>query len=276
MTEKLGDQVHGDDQDDRIGHETLTENDEISDQYVDENEKLLKLFIGKNIEKFLPIYHAQRDKKKKKPRSYNWIVLLTPLPWLFYRKMFLFGILLLLVPVLIAVLIPSISNLSYAGIAGALCVSANSIYVWFSLRKIRKLKALDLTPDELEERVIAEGGTSVVGAVFGVLIIVSAIAIPFLGIGIASLPQCTDSEVHQLVSSIVENRLTKNGLMSDDIELVNFKSLEVQSSEIAHYCEFAVRSSGGDSDLFLSVTWADQKKGEYQVEIQKNIEALMK
>lgn len=143
--------------------------------------EMLAHFMGENAEKFL------RLRKDFGPRTYfsfNLAAFLAPMAWLFYRKMYAFGAMLLLAPIALVMVFPALAEIPSIGLAGAIAAVANSAYLGFATKRVRKLKdqamSEGLSEDEFIDLLESKGGVSVAGAVFGVMITLSLVALPFI------------------------------------------------------------------------------------------------
>lgn len=143
--------------------------------------EMLRHFMGENAEKFL------RLRKDYGPRTYfsfNIAAFFAPLAWLFYRKMYAFGAVLLLAPIVLVLVFPALAEIPSIGLAGAIAAVANSAYLGFATKRVKKLKdqAMNegLSDDEFINLLESKGGVSVAGAVFGVMITLSLVALPFI------------------------------------------------------------------------------------------------
>ncbi|MDV7340876.1 DUF2628 domain-containing protein [Terasakiella sp. A23] len=92
--------------------ETLQE-DTVLDQsdaqeFVQDEEQQFRTFVGPNADKFMKVYDAVKNKKNTS--SSNWIMLIGILPWFFYRKMYLLGLLLFFVPIVIILIFPDLGS----------------------------------------------------------------------------------------------------------------------------------------------------------------------
>ncbi|WP_025899422.1 DUF2628 domain-containing protein [Sneathiella glossodoripedis] len=140
-------------------------------------ERLFRLFVGPNAEIFLQLNNDLNANKK--PKSYNWVAFFFPIPWLFYRKMYLWGLAILLVPVILYTVFPDLPDASIA-IGVVFLLLGNQFYVESANKKIKKIEALGLSPEERDERIRSTGGVSKTGAIFGGIIMLSLIAIVVL------------------------------------------------------------------------------------------------
>ncbi|MDP6952484.1 MAG: DUF2628 domain-containing protein, partial [Alphaproteobacteria bacterium] len=172
------------------------------------DEELFELFVGPNASKFLKIYRAQTAGKYQ--NSINWVVFLFALPWFFYRKLYLIGVCTLLFPIILVTIFPSLAGASMTGVAVGLALAANWLYVAIALRRIEKVKALNLPPKERDERIQEAGGTSIAGAVFGTIIILALFTLAFIDPTIAGLPSCGDRQVKRIAEEVIVDDLLGN------------------------------------------------------------------
>lgn len=143
--------------------------------------EMLRHFMGENAEKFLRL---RKDYGPRTLISFNIAAFFAPLAWFFYRKMYIWGALLLLVPIVLVMVFPALEQIPSAGFAGAIAVAANSAYLGFATGRVKKLRARaeneGLSDDEFIELLESKGGVSVAGAVFGAMITLSLIALVFM------------------------------------------------------------------------------------------------
>lgn len=146
---------------------------------------LLKVFVGESKKD----YYIEKWKKGDK-QTFNFAAFLASIFWLGYRKMFklVFGILILLLLVDTIIYLIGMDGEKFNiylgfGIAGAMAVGGNSIYMKFAEKEIRKLKKL-FSGDELIEKVKLRGGGSWRGFCFTMVLFV---AYGFASYGIESV-----------------------------------------------------------------------------------------
>ncbi len=142
------------------------------------DEDLFRLYVGPNAIKFMRFYRALAEKENV--ISFNWFVFLTPMSWLFYRKLYGPGIFVMSFPIISVMIFPKLADMSFTVVVVVMAFLANSYYVRTATRCIDKLRALDLPPGELEERIRRAGGTSIIGAIFATVIYASLIALKIM------------------------------------------------------------------------------------------------
>jgi hypothetical protein len=127
----------------------------------------LRTFFGPRADKYLAIYEKMRAGNRSYAPGWNWVVFFTTFPWFFYRKMYIFGSLLIFLPALAGYLFGLTGN---AGLVGALSVSANSQYVQSGMRRLQKADELGLIGERRQEYLRRAGGVSIVaGTLTGIL-----------------------------------------------------------------------------------------------------------
>lgn len=234
-------------------------------------EENFRLFIGPNPDKF--IQAAGVGVGGKQSWSWNWAAFFTGPVWFFYRKLYLTGACLLLIPVMLVVIFPKLANFNI-GFGGLMGMGANSLYVWHASRMISKIKKLGLSPEEFKDRLRKTGGTSPAGAVFGVLIILPLLVFPFLEYASTSLPLCNDAQVQEMAGDLTSQALRNSGVSIEGLQVFDFKPIEKQNDPSRQLCSYRVEFASEKETLYLAVTWADQEKGQFQIQINSSLESL--
>ena len=128
-------------------------------------------------------FDARSIAKRRLTPSWHWPAFLATVPWMFYRKMYSGGIILVALPVLFEHILPGAlflgSGIVIAVVAG---LFAKSWYIDHAVKRIRRAK--QELPNEESRRIFMEraGGVSVAGALFGLLIQGVTIAVVVLGL----------------------------------------------------------------------------------------------
>ncbi|GEM_PF-5037992 len=157
-------------------NEAKQEQEEVYSQEVevskDRNlERLFRLYVGENAEKFMPLFRYHTNLLDKKfPLSFNLMACLLTIVWLFYRKLYLTGIALLLIPTVVYTIFPDLPGFPAGGFAGMIAVIANSYYASIAIKEIRKIESMDISNQEKDLLILEKGGTSIGGALVGVAI----------------------------------------------------------------------------------------------------------
>ncbi|PJI43430.1 DUF2628 domain-containing protein [Ferrovibrio sp.] len=140
-------------------------------------ERLLRLFFGRNAERFLLFYYEDRDWTNNRHGArrsvgyfdrMNFAAMFFPIAWFFYRRMYLYGAVLLVTPIVIALLFPSFSMSGNTGIAIAISVMANPVYFYYARQRVTRIeKRIDLSPQSRDDLIRRAGGVSIFGAILG-------------------------------------------------------------------------------------------------------------
>ena len=233
--------------------------------------ELLRLFIGRNAEPFLRIHDANSKPGKFKWAgwaSVNFAAGFLGLPWFFYRKLYLEGAALLIIPIVIIFLLPGIEDKIRISTTGAMLAIANYYYVTRALAKVRKIESLHLSDMERDARITEAGGTSIAGAVLGTLIILGVIATIFLSPNsgqAAALPACDSKAAQKLATKAIMNGFTKKGLSTDGLKLSNFESIQNTGPDLRS-CRVIISQSKASKHLTFLIEWVDDKKSQYRLE----------
>jgi len=238
------------------------------------DEELFCLFVGPNASKYIKTYRAIVEGDGR-AWSFNWVVLLAGLPWFFYRRMYLAGIGILILPILLAVLFPGFAQAGIPGFAAVLAVMANRWYVNTAIARIDKIRALDLPPDEQAKRIYLAGGVSIAGAVFGAVIVLSLAALPLVATYGVSLPGCGSARVQHLAKESIAERLNESGVRAMGLTLSDFKAVQSAPDGSSHICEFQVGWGSEQHTYYLGVSWSNRKTGEYRVNMGPSMDGLV-
>ncbi len=244
----------------------------IEDDSNPSDEDLLRAFVGPNAEKFVAIHRAQKAKRRK--LSFNWVVLLAALPWFLYRKLYLYGACLVLGPIILVTIFPDLSGVSFAGVAGALAVVSNRLYVETADKRIKKLRAIGLPPQDLLERARKAGGTSPAAAAFGTLIMASMIALQILALTLPPLPGCDDVQVRELATRMVTSGLSRRGVESTGLVLTDFQPAGSEDDSMRRICSFSMELGDEKATWYLDVFWANPETGELRASLVSSLDSL--
>ena len=190
---------------------------------------LLEKFIGDNY-------------KKITTRQFNISGFFFGSLYLFYRKLYLYGLLVFIVNLIINILLNNIFVGLFINIL--IAVFVNKIYVSYANNKINKIKEFnkDKSDEELEKICKVQGGTSVPSVIIGFLVeilltgIYIAVAILIFGININKFVKFNNNDTVQPIeeseNSIEDDYVPgifNGGLMIDDINVKNEFTMEVPS-----------------------------------------------
>lgn len=140
----------------------------------------LTAFFGPRSEVYLDTYEKMRSgsgRQRTMPRTWSWPVFLGWFTWFFYRKMYAYGALLVIAPMVLGYLFGS------AGGAMSILFAmwAKGFYVNYALGRIIKADKLGLIGAERTDYLQRAGGVSLPAGIFAGLIYASLLALMILG-----------------------------------------------------------------------------------------------
>jgi hypothetical protein len=119
----------------------------------------LTAFFGPRADRFIALYEKARARPAKQRGnvlSWNWAVFFLSFVWFFYRKQYLIGALVLVLPIVLGVVVGGAGGGSMAAFA----LLANGLYLNAALSRIAKADALGLAGEERAEYLRRAGGVS--------------------------------------------------------------------------------------------------------------------
>ncbi len=120
-------------------------------------------FIGPNADKFRAIWDKQRTLMLNKGRGiawgFSWPVFFTSFVWFFYRKQWLIGAVLILLPIVVVLLMPRVTG-AMGGIGIALAMMSHSLYLQDSMARIAKIRTAMPVGAERNALLASTGGVS--------------------------------------------------------------------------------------------------------------------
>jgi hypothetical protein len=117
----------------------------------------LALFFGPHADAYLRVYDKMRERSRNWVMSWSWPGFFTPIVWLFYRKLYLYGALCTVIPLAIALAFDLSAG---SGIAVVIALSARAWYVSAGLQHIGKADQLGLLGAERSDYLRRVGGVS--------------------------------------------------------------------------------------------------------------------
>jgi hypothetical protein len=139
-------------------------------------------FFGPRTEPFLRVYEKMRAGSAQNrifPMTWSWSVFFGAFIWFFYRKMYLVGAMMILIPVILSLLFgPTGGGGGLAGFA----IIAKTLYVHAALIRILKADALGLAGVERNDYLRRAGGVSLVAGVLAGLLFAAIAAMAIVGV----------------------------------------------------------------------------------------------
>ena len=142
----------------------------------------LTAFFGPHAEPYLKVYEKMRAgaaRNRTFPMTWSWPVFFGAFIWFFYRRMYLVGAVLILLPIVLSLLAGPTGG---GGGMVAFAMLAKSIYVHSALLRILKADAQGLTGAERSDYLRRAGGVSPVAGVLAGLLYAAFFGLAILGI----------------------------------------------------------------------------------------------
>ncbi|BBD09240.1 DUF2628 domain-containing protein [Desulfovibrio ferrophilus] len=152
--------------------------------------KDLAHFFGPRSEHFLKIY--EKKKAAKEPghfaMTFSWVTFLTGFVWFFYRKMYLFGAITIILPVGLSLAMEAmgIKDPGSSAMTIAFALFAKQFYINKALEHLVKANEMGIFGDERDAYLKSAGGTSSIAggiALFCFLLIITAVLLTVIGNG---------------------------------------------------------------------------------------------
>lgn len=232
-------------------------------------EDLLRLFAGPNPDKFLADYRSRNGGERKR-FNLAWPAFFLGFVWFFHRKMFGIGVVMLLIPIAIALLFPTVADKGSIGLGFALAYMGPPAYVWFAQRKIKAIEASGLPVEERDRLIREAGGVSWIGSSVGGLLLVAFLVVAFAPLFLKSeLPACDSADIKDLTHRAIMNNLKAQNLSPEGVTIEQFAEVSASDDKADPYrrCAFRLKAPGEDAPLNLMVTWKDRARGEFQVRV---------
>lgn len=235
---------------------------------------LLALFIGPNAARYLELYDAQYRKGVK--RKYfarariNSLAGLFPMPWFFYRKLYLEGVAVILIAGAIAYLFPEWSIKRVIGMFLAVMLSANTYYIHRALRKIAAIEKSGLSEQQRDRRIRESGGVSELGGYIGAVLYAGLVIFAYdtlettriRNLAARELPACDAAFIREAIAKAVPP-----GTRTVKYTYANFKEVGPRSS-IERICNFTFSSGGLPITWRFAIQWRDARKTQPVIIIQ--------
>lgn len=135
----------------------------------------LKIFFGPRSEAYLKFFDATRDNASGNKRmvwSFSWPAFLCSFVWFFYRRLYIWGAAVLLLPIIVGEVFGGTGT---AGMWGGIAVIAKLLYVSTGIARIQKANALQLTGEARADYLRRAGGVSTVAGVIAGLFFALAV-----------------------------------------------------------------------------------------------------
>jgi hypothetical protein len=139
----------------------------------------LTTFFGLRAEVFLDTYEKMRSgtgARRTAPKSWSWPVFLGSFTWFFYRKMYAYGAMIIILPIILGYLFGSAGS----ALPILFAVWAKGWYVTYALNRIIKADTLGLIGAERSDYLQRAGGVSLPAGIFAGLLYAALLALVIL------------------------------------------------------------------------------------------------
>ncbi len=136
----------------------------------------LATFFGPRAEVFLDTYEKMRSAtgmRRRSPKTWSWPVFLGSFTWFFYRKMYAYGAMIIILPIVLGYLIGSAGS----ALPILFAIWAKGWYVSSALNRIAKADKLGLIGAERTDYLQQAGGVSLPAGIFAGLIYATLLAL---------------------------------------------------------------------------------------------------
>ncbi|HEU0071222.1 MAG TPA: hypothetical protein VFS04_08000 [Alphaproteobacteria bacterium] len=133
------------------------------------NVESLSAFIGPRAQTYVRHWQNTTAGARKFYSGIVWQVLLVPVPWLLYRKMYLAAAVVFFLPIAFELLFPG-NKVFGIPFAVAIAISAKDYYLYHAKTKIKKIAARYPDTEQQREKIARTGGVSWPAAIIGVVV----------------------------------------------------------------------------------------------------------
>jgi hypothetical protein len=141
----------------------------------------LATFFGPRADVFLDTYEIMRSAssggRRRSPRTWSWPVFFGSFTWLFYRKLYAYGAMTIIMPIVLGYLFGSAGS----ALPILLAMWAKGWYVSSALNRIAKADKLGLIGTERTDYLQQAGGVSLPAGIFAGLIYATLLALAIFG-----------------------------------------------------------------------------------------------
>jgi hypothetical protein len=140
----------------------------------------LTTFFGPRAEVFLDMYEKMQSgtgRRRTAPISWSWPVFLGSFTWFFYRKMYAYGAIIIILPIILGYLLGSTGS----ALPIVFAMWAKAWYVTHALNRIVKADKLGLMGAERSDYLQRAGGVSLPAGIFAGLLFAAVLALVILG-----------------------------------------------------------------------------------------------
>lgn len=252
------------------------ENAPTTEEDVRNERSRLELFVGRRPRKYLRTF--DKAEEGRAALVINWAAFFVPLPWLFYRKLYLEGAIFAIVPVLAAFVYLPASQMLSVVIGLLFFFFGHGYYVYKALNRIETIEAGPQSDAEKELEIQQSGGVSKAGAWIGTVILIGGSTYvgytTYVTLGQAAekamaarqLPTCDAQPAQDLVKQVLSDTMAKRKVDLKDVSYSGFVALG-ESSPTVRRCGFQLVEPGASTGLKFEISWESPSKKRYLVRL---------
>ena len=219
----------------------------------------LEMYVGEQKQAYYMSKWSKLDVNRKFFRywSWNWAAFFFGPFWFIYRKMYLWGILILAIPIILSYILPTNRSVCASLFFGA---CANWLYLSTAEKEIMKIRS-SVREELCERRVIEKGGTNIAGCILSVILVIGASCFAWYIMGdegnITTTPNATASRSPAYTTSVSEMPQTeKKVLMTPD------EAIRLIAERYGGNIEEGLKFYEQDKDTgYYSISWSNPGKG---------------
>ena len=225
----------------------------------------LRLALGPNAEPYVKLWRRSRRVWLTAYGSWCWWGFLIPLPWLFYRKLWAVGSVLVVLPILAEAVLGTGARAGF-GLSALVGAFGMPLVLDRCRRKARRVQSLGLPAGNAIEYLRRAGGVSIPGAVFGFVLTLSYFTVVFGYTKPLVLPNCDDPAVTEVALAIARDSATSLGFDPADLRL---EGIAEQDADDGRLCWAVLRSGSRRLEVAFAVTWQDKASYTIAVDLRK-------
>lgn len=230
-------------------------------------EEDLRLYLGQNAQPFVTYWERLRDSGYPFLWSWTWWGALFPIPWLFYRKLWSAGAVLVLLPILLDAMIDFGLNACLA-LGLVIGLSGKALVVERAESKTQDINDLGLVSQDAIDRLRRAGGASVPGAVIGAILMFSSMGLIVYENFPKRLPACQAPTIRDVVIGISADNADAIGLPTGAPDFQAPRQVRIGNDGASRICHAELQSGGHTVAIEYDILWHDRRAGRYVVDVR--------
>lgn len=230
-------------------------------------EEDLRLYLGQNAQTFVSYWERLKASGYPFLWSWTWWGALFPIPWLFYRKLWSTGAVLVLLPILLDAMIDFGLNASLA--LGLLVgLTGKALVVERAESKTQNINDLGLVSQDSIDRLRRAGGVSAPGAAIGAILMLASMGLILYENFPNRLPSCKAPAVRDVVVAISAENVDAIGLPTGELAFLAPRQVASIENGKGRLCNAELQSGGILIGIEYDILWQDRERGRYVVDVR--------